>query len=70
MPPLLWQRVSGGNLSAPHVNVTVLSTCEHRSFELADLPIIFAPQTGIAILNSIANYITTKKTCHRDFLST
>ncbi|MHB1121304.1 MAG: periplasmic nitrate reductase subunit alpha [Ramlibacter sp.] len=69
MHPVLWQRVSGRKLSAPHVNVTVLSTYEHRSFELADLPIVFTPQTDIAILNYIANYIITKKAYHRDFLS-
>jgi len=37
--------------------VAVLSTFEHRSFELADLPIVFHPQSDLAILNFIANYI-------------
>jgi len=35
----------------------VLSTFEHRSFELADVPIVFKPQTDLAILNYICNYI-------------
>jgi nitrate reductase NapA len=37
--------------------VAVLSTFEHRSFELADIPVIFKPQTDLAILNYIANHI-------------
>ena len=35
----------------------MLSTFEHRSFELADIPIVFTPQTDLAILNYIANHI-------------
>src|SRR4029453_5946914 len=57
MPPVLGQRVSDRRLSAPNTQVVVLSTFEHRSFELADLPIVFTPQTDLAILNYIANYI-------------
>ena len=37
-----------------NVKVAVLSTFEHRSFELADIPIVFTPQTDLAILNYIA----------------
>jgi nitrate reductase NapA len=68
MHPILWQRVSDRRLSAQHVNVTVLSTYEHRCYELADLPIIFKPQTDLAILNYIANYIVTKKAVNREFI--
>ncbi len=68
MHPVLWQRVSDRRLSAQHVNVVVLSTFEHRCYELADLPIIFTPQTDLAILNYIANYIITKKAVNRDFV--
>ena len=37
MHPILWTRVTDRRLSAPHVKVAVLSTFEHRSFELADI---------------------------------
>ena len=39
----------------------VLSTYEHRCFELADNGMVFTPQTDLAILNYIANYIIQNK---------
>ena len=57
MHPILWTRVTDRRLSHPHVKVVVMSTFEHRSFELADIPIIFKPQTDLVILNYIANHI-------------
>ncbi len=57
MHPILWTRITDRRLSAPHVQVAVLSTFEHRCFDLADNGIIFTPQTDLAILNFIANYI-------------
>lgn len=69
MHPILWTRVTDRRLSAPHVKVAVMSVYEHRSFELADQSIIFKPQTDLAILNYIANYIIKKKAVNRDFVS-
>ena len=69
MHPILWSRISDRRLSAPGTQVAVLSTYEHRSFELADLPIIFSPQTDLAILNYIARYIINNKKVNRDFVS-
>ena len=57
MHPILWTRITDRKLSNKGVKVAVLSTFEHRSYELADLPMIFTPQTDLAILNFIANYI-------------
>ncbi len=57
MHPILWTRVTDRKLSTKGVKVVVLSTFEHRSFDLADLPIIFTPQSDLAILNYIAHYI-------------
>src|SRR5215208_5755207 len=68
MHPVLWQRMSGRRLSAPHVQVAVLSTYENRSYELADLPMTFMPQTDLAILNYIANYIIRNNKVNRDFV--
>ena len=47
MHPLLWTRVTDRRLSAPHVRVAVLSTFEHRSFDLADIGMVFKPQTDL-----------------------
>ncbi|MGC2856267.1 nitrate reductase catalytic subunit NapA [Novispirillum sp. DQ9] len=57
MHPILWSRLTDRRLTHDGAKVAVLSTFEHRSFELADLPIVFAPQSDLAILNFIANYI-------------
>ncbi len=69
MHPILWTRVTDRRLSNAHVKVAVLSVFEHRSFDLADVPIIFHPQTDLAILNYIANYIIANNKVHADFVS-
>ncbi len=69
MHPVLWQRMAGRKLSASHVQVAVLSTYENRSYELADLPITFRPQTDLAILNYIANYLIRNNGVNREFVS-
>jgi nitrate reductase NapA len=68
MHPILWTRVTDRRLSAPKTKVAVLSVFEHRSFELADIPIIFTPQTDLAILNYIAHYIIRNNKVNRDFV--
>lgn len=68
MHPILWSRLTDRRLSAPHVKVHVLSTYKHRSFELADNGMIFTPQTDLAILNFIANYIIENNAVNEDFM--
>ncbi len=68
MHPILWTRVTDRRLSNPQCQVAVLSTFEHRSFELADLPVVFAPQTDLAILNYIAHYIIQSGQVNEDFV--
>src|SRR6478752_1168224 len=68
MHPILWTRVTDRRLSSPHVRVAVLSTFEQRSFDLADIPIVFTPQTDLAILNAIANHIITTNRVNKDFI--
>ena len=69
MHPILWTRVTDRRLSNPHVKVAVLSTFEHRSFELADQPIIFTPQADLAILNYIQRYIIENDRVNWDFVN-
>ncbi|KMT64129.1 nitrate reductase [Catenovulum maritimum] len=69
MHPILWTRLTDRRLSNPDVDVAVLSTYQHRSFDLADLPIIFEPQSDLAILNYIANYIIEKDKVNWEFVN-
>jgi nitrate reductase NapA len=69
MHPILWTRVTDRRLSAPHVRVAVLSTFEHRSCELADLSLVFTPQTDLYILNAIANHIIKTGRVNKDFIA-
>ena len=69
MHPILWSRLSDRRLSDNKVKVVVMSTYEHRSFELADTPIIFKPHSDLAILNYIANYIIQNDKVNWDFVN-
>ncbi|MGB0895187.1 MAG: nitrate reductase catalytic subunit NapA [Parashewanella sp.] len=69
MHPILWTRVTDRRLSAPHVRIGVLSTYKHRSFDLADVPMVFTPQGDLAILNFIANYIIQNDAVNWDFVN-
>ena len=69
MHPILWSRLTDRRLTHPGCEVHVLSTFEHRCFELADNPIIFTPQSDLAILNYIANYIIQNNAVNQDFVS-
>lgn len=68
MHPILWSRISDRRLSKQDSKVAVLSTFENRSFELADLGIVFTPQGDLAILNYIANYIIQHNAVDQDFV--
>ncbi|MBI5462287.1 MAG: molybdopterin-dependent oxidoreductase, partial [Gammaproteobacteria bacterium] len=68
MHPILWSRLTDTRLTKEGSEVHVLSTFEHRSFELADNGMVFVPQTDLAILNYIANYIIQTKAYKQDFI--
>jgi len=68
MHPILWSRLTDRRLSAPHVKVAVLSTYEHRCFDLADNGMVFTPQTDLAILNFIAKYIIDSGRVNKSFV--
>ena len=68
MHPILWSRISDRRLSKQDSKVAVLSTFENRSFELADLGIVFKPQGDLAILNYIANYLIQNNAVDHDFI--
>lgn len=68
MHPILWSRLTDTRLTRPGCEVHVLSTFEHRCFELADNPMVFTPQTDLAILNYIANHIIQAKAYNQAFI--
>ncbi|NYS61125.1 nitrate reductase catalytic subunit NapA [Vreelandella salicampi] len=68
MHPVLWTRVTDRRLSFPDTQVAVLSTFEHRSFDLADIPMVMSPHADIPILNYIANHIIQTDRVNRDFV--
>ncbi|GAB4345372.1 MAG: nitrate reductase catalytic subunit NapA [Gammaproteobacteria bacterium] len=68
MHPILWSRLTNTRLTKPGCEVHVLSTFENRCFELADNGIVFEPQTDLAILNFIANYIIENKAYNKEFI--
>jgi nitrate reductase NapA len=68
MHPILWSRITDRRLSHPSCKVVVLSTFEHRSFELADSGLIFTPQTDLAILNYICNHIIQSGKVNQEFI--
>jgi nitrate reductase NapA len=69
MHPILWTRITDRRMSNPNVKVAVLSTFENRSFELADIPMVFTPQTDLVILNYIANHIIKTGRVNKDFVT-
>ncbi|MDP1610340.1 MAG: nitrate reductase catalytic subunit NapA [Sulfuritalea sp.] len=68
MHPILWSRITNRRLTASHVKIHVLSTFTHRSCELADNELIFKPQSDLAILNYICNYIIQNNAVNKDFV--
>ena len=69
MHPILWTRLTDRRLTHDKCKVAVLSTFRHRSFDLADNGLIFKPQTDLAILNFIANYIIQTDRVNKDFIA-
>jgi len=68
MHPILWSRLTDTRLTKEGCEVHVLSTFENRCFELADNPIVFKPQTDLAIQNYICNYIIQNGQVNKDFV--
>jgi len=68
MHPILWSRLSDTRLTKENSEVHVLSTFKHRCFDLADNGMVFTPQTDLAILNYIANYIIQNKAYNKKFI--
>lgn len=66
--PILWSRLTDRRLSNPNVKVVVLSTFLNRSCDLADIKMVFTPQTEMKILNYIANYLIQNNAVNKEFM--
>lgn len=69
MHPILWTRVTDRHLSYPDTEVAVLSTYQHRSYDLADFTLTMKPHADVAILNFIANYIIQNNAVNEAFVN-
>jgi nitrate reductase (cytochrome) len=67
--PILWSRVADRRLSNKDVRVVNLSTYHNMSSDLADLEIIFKPNTDLAIQNYIAREILSRDAVNWDFVN-
>jgi nitrate reductase NapA len=66
--PILWSRVTDRKLTHPNTKIVNLSTFGNRTSDLADLEIIFHPQTDLAIMNYIARTMIEKDAVDTDFV--
>jgi nitrate reductase NapA len=66
--PILWSRVTDRKLTHEKTKIVNLSTFGNRCSDVADLEIIFKPQTDLAIQNFIAHYMIEKNAVNQDFV--
>jgi nitrate reductase NapA len=66
--PILWSRVTDRKLTHKPTKIVNLSTFSNRCSDLADLEIIFEPQTDLAIMNFIARYMIEKGAVNQKFV--
>jgi nitrate reductase NapA len=69
MHPILWTRITDRRMNDPNVRVVNLTTVSNMSSGIADLEIIFKPQTDLAIMNYIAREIVTRDAVNWDFVN-
>jgi nitrate reductase NapA len=68
MHPILWSRISDRRLSNKNVRIVNLSTFRNMSSDLADLEILFKPNTDLAIQNYIAREIIARDAVNKEFV--
>jgi nitrate reductase NapA len=68
MHPMLWARITDRRMADPNYRIVNMSTYRNKTSELADLEIIFKPQTDLAIWNYIAREIVRRDTVDHEFV--
>jgi nitrate reductase NapA len=66
--PILWSRVTDRKLTHEKMKVVNLSTFTNRCSDLADLEMIFTPQTDLAIMNYIARTMIENGAINQKFV--
>ncbi len=69
MHPILWSRITDRRLGHKNMRVVNLTTYRNMSSDIADLEIIFKPQTDLAIQNYIAREIIARNAVNWDFVN-
>ena len=69
MHPMLWARVVDKRLADPDYRVVNLTTFANKSSEMADLEIVFKPNTDLAIWNYIAREIVRRNAVDRAYVT-
>jgi nitrate reductase NapA len=68
MHPMLWARVTAKRLAAPDYRIVHLTPYTTPTSAMADVEILFKPQTDMAIWNYLAREIIARDAVDRDFV--
>jgi nitrate reductase NapA len=68
MHPMLWARIADRRLADPTYRVVNLTVFANRCSDLADLEIVFKPNTDLAIWNYLAGEIVRRDAVDREFV--
>ncbi|MCM2329551.1 MAG: molybdopterin-dependent oxidoreductase, partial [Lysobacter sp.] len=66
--PILWSRITDRKLAAKDTKVVNLTTYRNMSSDLADLEIVMAPSSDLAIQNYIARELVARNAVNWDFV--
>jgi nitrate reductase NapA len=69
MHPILWTRITDRRMNNPDVRVVNLTTVSNMSSGIADMEIIFKPQTDLAIMNYLAREIVKRDAVNWEFVN-
>jgi nitrate reductase NapA len=69
MHPILWSRITDRRLGHKACRIVNLTTYRNMSSDIADLEIIFKPNTDLAIQNYIAREIIARDAVNKDFVA-
>jgi nitrate reductase NapA len=68
MHPILWGRIVDMKLRSPSYRIVNLTTFGNQSSDLADLEIVFRPNTDLAIMNYLAREIVARGAVDREYV--
>jgi nitrate reductase NapA len=68
MHPMLWARIADVRQRRPDYRIVNLTTYGNASSELADLEVVFRPNTDLAIMNYLAREIVARGAVDREYV--